>query len=447
MKKNKNLANIITFARILGVALIFWFTPFNEALVSLYVISIYILISATDFLDGWIARKLKIVSDFGKVLDPLADKLLILVFLPLLSMQVIASFPVFIILAREFSIMAIRVLSAKQGIIIPAKFSGKLKTALTFPLCGILFGRVTVNESHNIPLFLKPLDILRQWVYSCPQIIIDVLIWATVFVTIWSFIDYLKDFFLEQSLKKAKGNKEEARKKMLAIIPAVITLLNFSCGIFAIFFAIFHTLEIAVACILIGMFLDAIDGKIARKLNVMSQLGETLDTKADLISFGLAPAFIIFKLFYSFEGNLNVALSIILGVLFFASVYYRLKRFTDSGHSHIFDGFPSPIGAAVVVLSCVSFMILQSYFLLLFIILFTMYLMVSKIPYFHVGYAGRHTYLKYFVAPSLTVFFLVIFMLLGVPFLNNFYLVEILLVFTLIYLTSPLFLLKHKQKS
>ena len=235
MKKNKNLANIITFARILGVALIFWFTPFNEALVSLYVISIYIVISATDFLDGWIARKLKIVSDFGKVLDPLADKLLILVFLPLLSMQVIASFPVFIILAREFSIMAIRVLSAKQGIIVPAKFSGKLKTALTFPLCGILFGRVTVNESHNIPLLLKPLDILRQWVYSWPQLIIDVLIWATVVVTVWSFIDYLKDFFLEQSLKKAKGNPEEARKKLLALIPAVITLLNFSCGIFAIF--------------------------------------------------------------------------------------------------------------------------------------------------------------------------------------------------------------------
>ena len=53
------------------------------------------------------------------------------VFLPLLTMQVIPSFPVFIILAREFSIMAIRVFSAKQGIIIPAQFSGKLKTALT----------------------------------------------------------------------------------------------------------------------------------------------------------------------------------------------------------------------------------------------------------------------------------------------------------------------------
>ena len=66
-------------------------------------------------------------------------------------------------------------------------------------------------------------------------------------------------------------------------------------------------MEIAVACILIGMFLDAIDGKIARKLNVMSQLGETLDTKADLISFGLAPSFIIFKLLYSFEGAINIA--------------------------------------------------------------------------------------------------------------------------------------------
>ena len=107
-KKNKNLANIITLMRILGVGIIFWVTPYKTNYGLILAAMIYTLVCLTDFLDGWVARKLKIVSEWGKILDPLADKILVLVFLPLLEMQVITSFPVFIILAREFTVMGLR---------------------------------------------------------------------------------------------------------------------------------------------------------------------------------------------------------------------------------------------------------------------------------------------------------------------------------------------------
>ena len=85
MHSNRHIANVITFTRILGVVLIFWMTPYRSSYWLFWAVSIYAVICVTDFLDGWIARKLNIESDIGKILDPLADKILVLVFLPLLE--------------------------------------------------------------------------------------------------------------------------------------------------------------------------------------------------------------------------------------------------------------------------------------------------------------------------------------------------------------------------
>jgi CDP-diacylglycerol--glycerol-3-phosphate 3-phosphatidyltransferase len=135
-------------------------TPYTTNFVQIFVILFYTIICLTDFLDGWVARRLRIESELGKILDPLADKILVLLFLPLLEMQVITSFPVFIILAREFAIMGLRIYSVQQGgDAIPAQFTGKLKTALTFPVCGILFGRVPV-ETVDIPWLFQPVQLL-----------------------------------------------------------------------------------------------------------------------------------------------------------------------------------------------------------------------------------------------------------------------------------------------
>ena len=193
------LANIVTALRIIGVGFIFWLTPYHSNFMLITVAMVYTVICLTDFLDGWLARRLKIVSEVGKVLDPLADKILVLLFLPLLEMQVITSFPVFIILAREFAMMGLRIFSVQSGGgSIPAQFSGKLKTALTLPVCGILFARVPVNVVE-LPYVLQPLEVLRVWILSWPSGVVLVLVYSVVAVTVWSFIDYFDQFLWRNS--------------------------------------------------------------------------------------------------------------------------------------------------------------------------------------------------------------------------------------------------------
>ena len=121
----------------------------------------------------------------------LADKILVLLFLPLLEMQVITSFPVFIILAREFAMMGLRVYSVQSGgDNIPSQLTGKLKTAITFPVCGMLFARVPVDVL-DVPQFLLPFQYMITWVYQLPESVILLLVYSVVALTVWSFIDYL----------------------------------------------------------------------------------------------------------------------------------------------------------------------------------------------------------------------------------------------------------------
>tara|TARA_B100000900_G_scaffold413239_1_gene436813 strand:- start:7527 stop:8261 length:735 start_codon:yes stop_codon:yes gene_type:complete len=88
---------------------------------------------------------------------------------------------------------------------------------------------------------------------------------------------------------------------MLKHIPNLITLGNLFCGLLAILFAVGGHLNMAGSFILLGAFLDFFDGMLARLLNVEGELGKQLDSLADLITFGLAPAFIVFQLFFWIE--------------------------------------------------------------------------------------------------------------------------------------------------
>jgi len=89
--------------------------------------------AATDWLDGYLARKLDLVSDFGKFMDPLADKMLTTAaFLIFINQGLLASWIVFIILTREFIVSGLRMTAASKGIVIAAGWSGKFKTVLQF---------------------------------------------------------------------------------------------------------------------------------------------------------------------------------------------------------------------------------------------------------------------------------------------------------------------------
>ena len=103
-------------------------------------LAVFIVASVTDFVDGYIARKYNQTSDFGKFLDPLADKLL--VFAAILMLCEFGRFPAWaamIVLAREFAVSGLRMIAASKGNVIAAAWSGKIKTASTMVgLCAMI---------------------------------------------------------------------------------------------------------------------------------------------------------------------------------------------------------------------------------------------------------------------------------------------------------------------
>ena len=124
-----NLPNKITMARIIMIpffiiALLVNF-PFHEPIA----VVIFIVASASDAVDGHLARSRNLITDFGKFMDPLADNLLTCsAFICLVELQMIPSWVVIIIIAREFAITGLRTLAASDGIVIAASKWGKAKT-------------------------------------------------------------------------------------------------------------------------------------------------------------------------------------------------------------------------------------------------------------------------------------------------------------------------------
>ena len=162
-----NIPNSITFSRLLGIPIILYTlkTPTNQNLwISLV---IFLIASATDFLDGYLARKLNQVTDLGKFLDPLVDKLLILApLLALIELGKVPAWGVFLILSRELTIAGWRV---NQSKISGANIWGKLKT---------------ISQIIAVALLITPL----------PKILATigiVMFWVSVALTIISGIIYL----------------------------------------------------------------------------------------------------------------------------------------------------------------------------------------------------------------------------------------------------------------
>ena len=132
-----NLPNKITITRILLVPIMMIIPYINIETTILYGLPIsniiilitFLVASLTDFLDGYIARKKNIVTNFGKFLDPIADKLLVLAALVMLvEMNMLPAWIPIVIAAREFMVSAIRMLAASEGKVIAASMLGKIKT-------------------------------------------------------------------------------------------------------------------------------------------------------------------------------------------------------------------------------------------------------------------------------------------------------------------------------
>ncbi|CCV64288.1 Phosphatidylglycerophosphate synthase [Alteracholeplasma palmae J233] len=132
---------------------------------------IFIIASLTDFLDGYIARKYKQITTFGKFLDPLADKVLVLtafLYLMILMPDRVTVWAVMIVIIREFMVTGIRLLAVEKGVVIAASKYGKLKTATTMvALIWLLF-----ND------------------FGLPAIIGDILFYLAIILTVVSGLEY-----------------------------------------------------------------------------------------------------------------------------------------------------------------------------------------------------------------------------------------------------------------
>ena len=126
-----NTANKITILRILMIPIFMIVLMMDFKYNDLVAALIFVAAAATDGVDGYVARKYNQITDFGKFIDPLADKLLVATALIcLVEMGTIAAYMAVIIIAREFIVTSLRIVAISKGVVIAAEMTGKIKTVI-----------------------------------------------------------------------------------------------------------------------------------------------------------------------------------------------------------------------------------------------------------------------------------------------------------------------------
>jgi CDP-diacylglycerol--glycerol-3-phosphate 3-phosphatidyltransferase len=147
----------------------------------------FCLACLTDFFDGYIARKYNLITDFGKLLDPIADKILVLsAFLAFVEMGIIPAWMVAVVILRELLITGVRILAATKGKIVAASMAGKHKTVSQMISIFVIVAVIVIKEAGvSVFTFWNP---RMQW---WAQISIDVLMYITVGLTVISGVSYV----------------------------------------------------------------------------------------------------------------------------------------------------------------------------------------------------------------------------------------------------------------
>lgn len=179
-----NLPNKLTIFRVLliPVFLIFMLTSFAGVNSKWIALAIFVVASLTDLLDGKIARKYNLVTNFGKFMDPLADKLLVCAAIVCLTSKgVLPAWITITIISREFIISGFRLIASDNGVVIAAGYWGKLKTTFQMVMVCLM-----IADIEQIAMFTT------------------VVMWIALILTVVSLIDYLiknKDVMKEDEAK------------------------------------------------------------------------------------------------------------------------------------------------------------------------------------------------------------------------------------------------------
>lgn len=176
--KNLNVPNLLALIRLLLAPVMYLFLVNQDASIfegihpswlNYFAAFIFVLASATDFFDGYIARTFDQITVMGKILDPLADKMLTLAgFLGLMMQGVASPWAIYLILTRELFITGLRVSAVSEGIDISASWMGKVKTVAQMITIGFL---------------------LMHWPGAA------ILLWIAVALTLYSGYEYVREFF------------------------------------------------------------------------------------------------------------------------------------------------------------------------------------------------------------------------------------------------------------
>lgn len=235
-----NLPNYLTLARIVFVPflVVVLLTPVADKLFGIsgyaLAVGIFLVASLTDILDGHIARRRNQVSNLGKLLDPIADKLLVSAALIVLVEKDLApAWAVVIILGREFIITGLRSVAAAEGIIIQAQSIGKLKM---WAQCVAIVALLIAGATGDPPVsnFGWTLPTFRFWEVLEVQTAFSNLVnfslsvddwrvfgylvgrgslWVAVLTSVWSMYDYFKIFLSENKKKKSAFEADFPEKK------------------------------------------------------------------------------------------------------------------------------------------------------------------------------------------------------------------------------------------
>ena len=166
-----NPANKITVSRILLIPVFIALALFQNFYAQLAALLVFVLAAATDSVDGYVARKYDMISDFGKFMDPLADKLLVTAALcVLVGAGKTSVWVLFIIIVREFVVTGLRLIAVDNGVVIAASMWGKVKTVLQI---------------------IVVWNIGQAYVLFAGVTVLDLLMWLVVAVTVISGCEYI----------------------------------------------------------------------------------------------------------------------------------------------------------------------------------------------------------------------------------------------------------------
>lgn len=178
MSRTLNLPNALALFRIALAPLMLWFlvnrdntlfATWHPSWLDYFAGLIFVIASVTDFFDGYIARKWEQMTKLGSILDPLADKMLMLAgFLGLMAIDRASAWAVFLILSREFFITGLRVVAVSEGKNVASTMAGKVKTVVQMIAIGFL---------------------LMNWPFA------TTILWIAVALTLYSGYEYTRDYF------------------------------------------------------------------------------------------------------------------------------------------------------------------------------------------------------------------------------------------------------------